>query len=267
MSRRLARLDPDGGPVLIGGGDGTIRAAAERLAVGGPPLGILPLGTMNLLARDLGVPDDPVAAIDALLDGEIRFIDLARANDQVFLCAAIAGVVPELAELREAGRAADSPLGAMRSLLAQLRETSGTGFEPRHFVLTPLQSPPRAVEALAVTIVNNRFAETPVFGQPMRRDRLDAGMLSAYVIAPETGGDLLRLIARIIRGSWVTDPCVTRIDDAGFSLRLAGMEEGLVSLDGEPMAMAMPFSFRLEPRRLACIAPLPAASDEDPAYD
>lgn len=258
MALRLVRLHPADGPVWVGGGDGTIRGVAERLAGGGPSLGVIPLGTMNLLARDLGLPEDPLEAVPVLLSGEERAIDLARLNDRVFLCAAIAGVVPAMAELREKARASEGLLATMRAVLDHLRAMSGSNLDLRSFVLTPAHGPPCPVDALAVTVVNNRFAETPVFGQPMRRDRLDAGMLSAYLIAPETGADILRLVARILRGSWVTDPCVTRIDDTGFSLRLdRAEEEELVSLDGEPMAMALPLFFRVEARRLSVVAPSP----------
>lgn len=260
MGRRLAELDPAGGPVWIGGGDGTIRAAAEHLAAGGPPLGILPLGTMNLLARDLGLPEDPAEAVLRLLHGEERQIDLARLNDHAFLCAAVAGVVPELAELRERTRGAEGMLATVRAALNHLREMSRLGFEPRHFILTPEHGPARTVEALAVVIVNNRFAESPAFGQPMRRDRLDTGLLSAYLIVPENGADILRLVGKIVRGAWVVDPCIERLEDTGFSMQIGEGDDALLSLDGEPMAMAMPLSFRLDARRLPVVAP-PAAED------
>ena len=58
--------------VVVGGGDGTIAAAAARLMKTGTALGILPLGTMNMLAKDLGIPLALDAAADALARGTIR---------------------------------------------------------------------------------------------------------------------------------------------------------------------------------------------------
>lgn len=67
--------------VIVGGGDGTVRAAAEELAGTGTPLGIVPLGTGNLLCRNLGIPiDDPDAALEAAFAGNGRPIDVAWAR-------------------------------------------------------------------------------------------------------------------------------------------------------------------------------------------
>lgn len=80
-SRRARRAEVD---LLIAGGDGTVRAACAELAGSGIPIGILPAGTGNLLARNLGVPLDMAEALDAAFDGTPRPIDLieVRADDR-----------------------------------------------------------------------------------------------------------------------------------------------------------------------------------------
>lgn len=74
-------LERGASAVVVAGGDGTVRAAAGELAGSGIPLGVVPLGTGNLLARNLGLPiDAPESALDAALGGAERRIDLAWAR-------------------------------------------------------------------------------------------------------------------------------------------------------------------------------------------
>jgi YegS/Rv2252/BmrU family lipid kinase len=79
--------------VVAAGGDGTIAAAIDGLAGSGIPLGIVPIGTGNLVARELGIPLDPEAAIDLLLGPHRqRTVDVMRINGRYFLLNASVGV-------------------------------------------------------------------------------------------------------------------------------------------------------------------------------
>jgi YegS/Rv2252/BmrU family lipid kinase len=87
--RRLAReIDL----VVLGGGDGTLNAAAPALRDTGLPLGILPLGTANDLARTLEIPPDLDAAVQVILAGRIRRIDLGEVNGHPFFNVASIGL-------------------------------------------------------------------------------------------------------------------------------------------------------------------------------
>jgi diacylglycerol kinase family enzyme len=83
--------------VIVGGGDGTLNTAAPALLETGLPLGILPLGTGNDLARTLGIDPDPVAAAGLIVAGNTRTIDLGEVNGHPFFNVASIGFSAELA--------------------------------------------------------------------------------------------------------------------------------------------------------------------------
>jgi YegS/Rv2252/BmrU family lipid kinase len=82
--------------VILGGGDGTMNAAAPALMESGLPLGVLPLGTANDLARTLGIPPEPEAAARIILEGHQRRIDLGEVNGRPFFNVASIGLSVEV---------------------------------------------------------------------------------------------------------------------------------------------------------------------------
>ena len=96
-----AAIDSDADVIVAAGGDGTITAVASALVGTDTALAILPLGTVNLLARDLGIPLDVNAAIAALAAMQPRKIDVGEVNGAVFLHKIVFGFVPGLAAARE----------------------------------------------------------------------------------------------------------------------------------------------------------------------
>jgi diacylglycerol kinase (ATP) len=83
--------------VLVAGGDGTLNAAARGLVETGLPLGVLPVGTANDLARTLGLPETLDAAADVITTGHVRRIDLGDVNGHLFFNVASLGLSAELA--------------------------------------------------------------------------------------------------------------------------------------------------------------------------
>ncbi|KMO21906.1 lipid kinase [Methylobacterium platani] len=83
--------------VILGGGDGTLNAAAQALAEAQLPLGILPLGTANDLARSLGLPADPLEAAEVIATVPARPIDLGCVNGHYFFNVASIGFSADLA--------------------------------------------------------------------------------------------------------------------------------------------------------------------------
>jgi diacylglycerol kinase (ATP) len=83
--------------VVVGGGDGTVRDAAGVLLNTGVALAVLPLGTGNVFARDLGVPKDLAEACRIAVEGEVAAVDVARAGQRVFVNLVAVGLSHEIA--------------------------------------------------------------------------------------------------------------------------------------------------------------------------
>lgn len=83
--------------VIVGGGDGTLNCAAPGLVETGLPLGVLPLGTANDLARTLGIGPDPASAARTIVEGRLRPIDVGDVNGRLFFNVASIGFSAELA--------------------------------------------------------------------------------------------------------------------------------------------------------------------------
>ncbi|MFT3973679.1 MAG: lipid kinase [Amaricoccus sp.] len=105
--------------VILGGGDGTISRAGVALKEAGLPLGILPLGTANDLARTLGLPLDPAEAVDVVLAGRQRRIDLGTVNGEPFFNVASLGLSSDLA--RELSSGLKKRWGRLGYAMAALR--------------------------------------------------------------------------------------------------------------------------------------------------
>lgn len=105
--------------VLVWGGDGMVQRCSDALAGTGTPVGILPAGTANLLATNLGIPQDLPAALKIALRGDYRPIDLGRVNKEHF--AVMAGVGFDAAMIADADRDLKDRLGRLAYVWTGLR--------------------------------------------------------------------------------------------------------------------------------------------------
>ena len=71
--------------VVVAGGDGTVNEAVNGLAGAATPLGLIPLGTANVLAAEIGWPASPTAIAEALAAGLVRPVRIGRANGRAFM--------------------------------------------------------------------------------------------------------------------------------------------------------------------------------------
>ncbi|MFD8595061.1 diacylglycerol kinase family protein [Kitasatospora sp. NPDC059646] len=128
--------------VVACGGDGTVTACAEALAGTGAALVVVPCGTGNLLARNLGLPTAPEAALAAALGGPVRRIDLIRAEGDGFparAAAAMVGMGLDAAVMADTGRALKRRLGWPAYLVGAARHL---GDRPVALTVTVDDGPP-----------------------------------------------------------------------------------------------------------------------------
>src|SRR5689334_21433030 len=87
--------------IVAAGGDGTVSAVASALAGSGVPLAVLPLGTLNHFARDLGIPAELDAALRVAVDGRVREVDVGEVNGRVFVNNSSIGLYAAMVHRRE----------------------------------------------------------------------------------------------------------------------------------------------------------------------
>lgn len=179
LERRIAvALATDAEVIVAAGGDGTITALAGALVGTDKTLGLLPLGTANLLAKDLKIPLELEQAVAALSAMEPALIDVAKVNDRVFLHNVTLGFVAGVAVGREQIRGRKdlaAKLGFLRYFLRRLARAKRIAVE-----IIPGDLPPRIARAHAISVSNNLYDEG--FGQVFSRKRLDEGRLGLYTL-------------------------------------------------------------------------------------
>lgn len=108
--------------IVAGGGDGTLNAVAEAVVGRSIAFGILPLGTLNHFAKDLGIPLEIEAAIDVVCDGRTRDVDVGRVNGRLFLNNLSLGLYADLVHPREHHRRRGDVFAGLRALERVMRD-------------------------------------------------------------------------------------------------------------------------------------------------
>jgi diacylglycerol kinase family enzyme len=250
MERAVARnIDV----LAVGGGDGTINSASARLADTDIALGIIPLGTINLLARDLQIPFAPEEAAAVIATGEKRAIDVASVNGDMFLCSSLLGIPIQMAEQRQSLRGGTLPqriggyYAMMRDFLANRRRFS---------IEIDDGNVARRVKAMSIAISNNPLE--PAAGTVPKRASIDGGKLALYLSKHKSGAAMGWAIAQRMAGRWEDDPEIEELTADQIILR-SSRKRVKVSNDGELVEMETPLHYTIRPRALNVMMPRTAA--------
>ena len=234
--------------VVAAGGDGTAGAAAAALAGTGRPLGLLPLGTLNHLARDAGIPSGLDAAAAVIAGATVRPIDVGEVNGRIFVNNSAVGLYPEMVRFRDEQemRGSRRRMAMLRASLRALRAfrrrrlwISAPGLE------APLRTP-------LLFVGNNRY-RVSLFALG-RREALDGGELCLYAVRARSRAHLFAaglrgLIGRLDQQRDFVTAYVPELEISSDRPALT------LSLDGETLTLPTPLCYRILPKALRLIVP------------
>jgi diacylglycerol kinase family enzyme len=232
--------------LIVGGGDGSVNCAAHALAGSDKTLGIMPFGTMNLFASDLGMPADIEAAIEAIGDAKPRRVDLARVNGRSFHSLSGLGFFSQMARAREEvrGHKLGRLVGVGIAAIRALRRTGAFTLDIR------TENRREHVDALAVLVTNNRF------GPDWRRPKLDEGLLEIHIVENAGALSKLKASANLITGTWRNDDDTDGIRSIVARHLVIGRKRTrtFASTDGELRREYIPLRYEMRPGALTVLS-------------
>jgi diacylglycerol kinase family enzyme len=233
--------------IAAGGGDGTVNSVAAEVVSSSAALGVLPLGTLNHFARDLGISTDIKQATELLVKGQTSQLDYATVNEHLFLNNSGVGLYPHLVRRRQI----DEPrMGKWPAALL-----SAWRLAKRPFTCLDLQivcgKVKRNVRTPFIFIGNNDY-RIDAMGLN-NRERLDEGCLVVYA---HNGGNRFRLA---LNGLLVTAGFSRHLDWVtlrGNTVTVTGQSASLdVTRDGEIITLSLPLEYRVHAGKLKVVAP------------
>jgi len=243
-----ALLEQGAKRIIVGGGDGSVGAAAQVLAGTDAALGILPLGTLNHFARDLGIPFDLAKAAALIADGHVRAVDVAEVNGRVFVNNSAIGLYPLMVVDRESQQHRLGRSKRLAMMVASLRTL--WRFDDHRLTLTSEEAR-SGVDTPLLFVGNNDYKlALPAAG---RRAALDDGKLCVLVMRKKGVAGFLAATFRALIGRARPDDMVRM--DAITRLRVdSGRHVLTISVDGETCRLNPPLDYRIRPSALRVIA-------------
>ena len=236
--------------VVAGGGDGTINAVASVVADSGVAFGVLPLGTLNHFAKDIGIPLALDEAIATIANGVRRHVDVGEVNDRIFLNNSSLGLYPDIVRDREKQQ---SRLGRSKWLAALWATLGALRRYPFLSVrLTMDDGSDHARRTPFVFIGNNAYTMQGFsIGE---RESLTDGKLSLYVAQRPGRLALLRLGWSALCGRLAQERDFDVVSTKNLEIETRH-KRIRVATDGEVTVMLTPLRYRIRPGALCVIVP------------
>jgi len=220
--------------VLVCGGDGTVRTVCAELAGTGIPVGVVPVGTGNLLARNLGIPLYLRAAIDVALNGQDRAIDLVAisgdgiADHEHFMV--MAGMGFDAAIMEGANEQIKAKMGWLAYVVSALRNLM---FPAVRLEISIDDQAYTKHRVRTVVIGNVGYLQA---GIPLLPDAaIDDGVLDVVLVAPRRFLSWVPLAVRVLSKNKRTDDTLDRM--TGRKVAVRATHDTPRQLDGDPIGM------------------------------
>ena len=231
--------------IVAAGGDGTINEVVNGLVGTTAALGLLPIGTVNVFATELGLPSgDLKKCWQIICEGHTRTIDLPSANGKHFV--QLAGIGLDAQAVKETSAALKRSFGPLSYLVSAAQIASRP---PPHLVVESKGA--ASIEGSFVLIGNGRL-----YGGPFpffKRALIDDGLLDVVVFKRLGYLDIIRYLQDVIFSSSITMPDLEYFQTK--RLRVSSEEEVPVEIDGELIGNC-PVEFRMRERSLRVLAPV-----------
>lgn len=231
-------------PVVVGG-DGTVGVAAGTLAHSDVALGVVPSGRGNDLARVLGIPTDPASALEVILDGSTRRIDLGEANGRRFVGIASLGFDSDANRI-----ANDARMLTGSAVYAYAAVKAWLGWRPARFEVRCTGSDSETYEGWSVAIANNS-----TYGGGMRiapDARLDDGLFDVVMVSGRDRLGFARMLPTIYRGGHLRSPYVKVV--RARRVQVDADRPFTVYADGDALC-DLPMTAEVIPSAIALFAP------------
>jgi diacylglycerol kinase family enzyme len=250
--RQLAEDAVARGADVLGmaGGDGSQALVASVASEHSIPFVVVPAGTRNHFALDLGLDrDDVPGALDAYEDGVNTVVDLAEVNGRVFVNNASLGVYAKIVQ------SADYRDAKVQTAAAMLPDLLGPAATPLDIRFT-LPSGQEATAAQLLLVSNNPYQVGQLRGGGTR-ERLDGGVLGIVSVRVDTTADAERLAALELAGNVRRFASWNDWTASELEVRSAGPVE--IGIDGEALTLQPPLRFEIRPGALTVRLPRIAA--------
>jgi diacylglycerol kinase family enzyme len=246
--------------ILIGGGDGTVSTAARLLGGTGIAMGVLPMGTFNLAARDLGVPLDMESAARFLAEAEILSIDVLDVSGHACLCTTILGFYPEYSGIFEKRDHGGRWWRKTIKLLTSLRRTFMKA-RPLRLVWEGDGGAGGARTKFSA-FVPGRYKDSAGI-IPARTD-FRSGKLTAYIGTHRSAASALRGILDYTLGLHEKNPELRLVNASHMILRSPRRRSCSAMLDGEILRLHFPIRLSILPGHLLVLSRTEILADTPP---